>query len=233
MTIELQSVTFRSEDPQQDAQFWGAVLDRPLERDGSGILLAGGSGQVGLRFAAGARHGEEKNRLHLHLADGPRDQRDTIAACERLGARLLGNGHVPQNSYAVMADVVGDEFCVIEDGNSYLAGCGPLGEVTCEGTRSVGLFWSRALGWPLVWDEGEETAIQSAAGGTKIAWSGEPVNPKTARERQYFVVTVPSGQHDEEVSRLLTLGASGSAIGRTRETLLTDPDGNEFAVRTI
>jgi hypothetical protein len=233
VTIELQSVTFRSQNPQRDAEFWGAALNRPLESDGGGILLAGLSGQVGIGFAAGAPHGEEKNRLHLHLADGPRDQRDTIAVCLKLGGRLLGSGHVPENSYAVMADVVGDEFCVIEDRNSYLAGCGPLGEVTCEGTRNVGLFWSLVLAWPLVWDEGEETAIQSPAGGTKIAWSGEPVNPKTARNRQYFVLSVASHQLDDEVDRLLALGAAGDAVSQTGETVLSDPDGNEFVVRTI
>lgn len=222
---------FRSQEPQRAAEFWGAMLNRPLESDDGEILLAGESGQVGLRFAPGTPHGEE-NRLHLHLADGPRDQRDTIAACLKLGARLLGNGHVPENSYAVMADAVGDEFCVIEDGNAYLAGCGPLGEVTCEGTRTVGLFWSRVLGWPLVWEEGEETAIQSRAGGTKIAWSGDPVNPKTDRHRQYFVLSVVSHQLDDEVGRLLALGASGRAISQTGETLLSDPDGNTFLVRT-
>ena len=26
------------------------------------------------------------------------------------------------------------------------------------------------MGWPLVWDQDEETAIQSPLGGTKIAW---------------------------------------------------------------
>ena len=226
-------MTFCSQHPQLAAEFWGGALNRRLEGDGDGILLAGGSGQVGLRFAAGASHGEEKNRLHLHLADGPRDQRETIAMCVKLGARLLGNGHVPENSYAVMVDAAGDEFCVIEDGNSYLAGCGPLGEVTCEGTRAVGLFWSRALGWPVVWDEGEETAIQSPAGGTKIAWSGDPVNPKADRDRQYFVLSVVSDQLDDEVSRLLALGASGPAVSRMGETVLSDPDGNQFVVREV
>jgi hypothetical protein len=233
VTIELVSVTLCSQDPQRDAEFWGAVLNRPLESDGGRILLAGESRQVGLGFAAGAPHGEEKNRLHLHLADGPRDQRDTIALCLNLGARLLGSGRVPENSYAGMADVAGDEFCVIEDGNSYLTGCGPLAEVTCDGTRAVGLFWSRALGWPLVWDEGEETAIQSPSGGTKIAWNGELVNPQTARDRQYFVLSIESHQLDDEVIRLRALGASGHATSQTGETVLSDPDGNKFVVRTM
>lgn len=232
MTIELQAVTFCSLDPQRDAEFWGAVLNRPLVTDGDEILLAGGSGQLGLRFASGTPHGLEKNRLHLHLADGPLNQEDTIAMCVARGARLLGSGHVPENSYAHMADPVEDEFCVIEDGNSYLAGCGPLAEVTCDGTRSVGHFWSAALGWPLVWDEGEETAIQSPAGGTKISWSGDAVNPNIDPHRQHFALTVHSDQLTDEVRRLLDLGASVPAIGRTGETVLLDPDGNKLVIRT-
>lgn len=56
---------------------------------------------------------------------------------------------------------VGNEFCVIEPGNAFLAGCGFLGEVACDGSREVGLFWSDVLGWPPVWDQDQETAIQS------------------------------------------------------------------------
>ena len=59
---------------------------------------------------------------------------------------------------------------MIEPGNSFLAGCGLLAELACDGTAAVGRFWSQALGWPLVWDEEEQTAIQSPLGGTKIAW---------------------------------------------------------------
>ena len=233
MPIELQSVTFVSRDPERDAEFWGAILGRSGESDAGGTLLAGQGGQVGIRFAAGPSHGSARNPLHLHLSevDG-RGQADTIAACVKLGARLRGNGHVPENSYAAMADVVGDEFCVIEDGNGYLAGCGPLGEVTCEGTRAVGHFWSDALAWPLVWEVGEETAIQSPAGGTKISWGGEPVGPEPAPERQYFVLTVAHREFDDEVDRLLALGASERATASGGMTL-SDPDGRGFVLRAV
>ena len=63
----------------------------------------------------------------------------------------------------VLADPEGNELCVIEPGNSFLAGCGFVGELACDGSREVGHFWSEALGWPLVWDQDQETAIQSAA----------------------------------------------------------------------
>lgn len=232
MALTLQSVTFRSPDPRRDAEFWGAVLARTPEPDGDGILLPGTATQVGLCFEAGAGHGAAKNRLHLHLTDGERNQRDTIDACIALGGRLLGNGHVPENSYAVMADPVGDEFCVIEDGNGYLTGCGPLGEVTCDGTRAVGLFWAEALGWPLVWEVGEERVIQSPAGGTKLAWGGEPIAPEKDRDRQFFVVTVDEGEVDGEVDRLLSLGATLDSASGPVERTLRDPDGAPFILRT-
>jgi Glyoxalase-like domain len=231
MTIELQSVTFEAQDPRRAAEFWGAVLSRSLDPDSDGILLTGGPGQVGVRFVDGPPHGTEKNKLHLHLSEADRTQWDTIEACLAAGGRLLGNGHVPENDYAVLADAAGDEFCVIEDGNSYLAGCGPLGEITCEGTRAVGLFWGRALGWPLVWEEGEETAIQSPVGGTKIAWSGDPLEPRDPADRQYFFLTVPSREFDEEVGRLTSLGATVRNTVPTGEATMGDPDGNKFVVR--
>lgn len=233
MVVRFQSVTFESPDPERDAEFWRGILGRPLERDSGGILLAGAGGQAGIRFALGAAHGSARNRLHLHLSDRPPGQSGTIEACVKLGGRLLGNGHVPENSYAAMADPVGDEYCVIEDGNGYLAGCGPLGEITCAGTPRVGHFWSRALGWPLVWEKGEETAIQSGAGGTKIAWSGEWATPQSGTDRQYFTVTADEQDFDHEVSRLRALGASDQANRTSAGMVLSDPDGIDFVVRAV
>ncbi|WP_431279416.1 VOC family protein [Leifsonia poae] len=232
MSLEFHSVTFRSPDARRDAEFWAAVLGRSLHTDDGGILLPGGLGQVGIRFEDGPAHGVEMNRLHLHLSRANRNQRDTIAACVESGGRLRGNGHVPENSYAAMADPVGDEFCVIEDENGYLAGCGPLGEVTCDGTKAAGLFWGAALGWPVVWDVGEEVAIQSPIGGTKLAWGGEDIDPAKDRERQVFVLTASADELAEEVDRLVDLGASDRGEKRTGITTLRDPDGIEFEVRT-
>jgi hypothetical protein len=50
----------------------------------------------------------------------------------------------------VLADPEGNEFCVIEPGDSFLAGCGFLGELACDGSQAVGHFWSQALGRPQV-----------------------------------------------------------------------------------
>jgi hypothetical protein len=42
----------------------------------------------------------------------------------------------------MLADPEGNEFCVIEPGNNFLADCGFLGELTCDGSQEVGHFWS-------------------------------------------------------------------------------------------
>jgi hypothetical protein len=120
---------------------------------------------------------------------------------------------------------------VIELGNNFLAGCGFLGEIACDGTREVGLFWSEALGWPLVWDQNQETAIQSPYGGTKVAWGGPPVDPTEARNRQRFDLAPPvHGDQQAEVARLVALGATQRGVGEDGAVVLADPDGNEFRV---
>ncbi|WP_296606801.1 VOC family protein, partial [Nocardioides sp.] len=118
----------------------------------------------------------------------------------------------------------GNELCVIEADNRFLAGCGRIGAINCEGTRQVGYFWSEALGWPLVWDQDEETAIQSPRGGTKITWSGPPVAPRLGPDRQRFELAT-AGDLRDEVDRLVALGAT-----RVDQETLADPDGNHFRV---
>jgi hypothetical protein len=231
MGLRFHSVTFLSADPDGHASFWGAVLGRsPLEDDG-GILLPGDDRQVGLRFAAGASHGAERNRLHLHLSRAERRQAQSIAACVEHGGWLRGNGHIPPGGYAAMADVAGDEFCIIADEDAYLAGCGPLGEVTCEGTRATGMFWSHALGWPVVWDQDEEVAVQAPAGGTKLAWSGEPITAGKPTDRQFFTLTAPKDRLDDELDRLVRLGATDAVSTGSGAATALDPDGVPFVVQ--
>ena len=92
----------------------------------------------------------------------------------------------------MLADPEGNELCVIEPDNSFLAGCGRLGSITCDGTPEVGYFWSAALGWPLVWDQDEETAIRAPDGtGPFITW-GPPVAPKLGKNRLHLDIAPPA-----------------------------------------
>lgn len=130
----------------------------------------------------------------------------------------------------VLADPEGNEFCVIEPGNAFLDGCGFLGELACDGTREVGMFWSEVLGWALVWDQDEETAIQSSPGGTKVSWGGPPVAPKVTRNRQHFELVPADGRQDAGIDRLISLGATRLTVDEDGIVEVADPDGNEFRV---
>ncbi|WP_340539639.1 VOC family protein [Nocardioides sp. GXZ039] len=232
MASRLRAVTSDAADPALLARFWAAVLGRPdpVWRGSAAFVLGSGT-QVGLEFR---RLGDEPaggRRLHLHVTSDDTDQESVVAAALALGATHLDVGQQPDEGHIVLADPEGNAFCVIEEENSYLAGCGPLGEVACDGTRAVGLFWSAALDWPLVWDENEETAIQSPDGGTKVAWGGPPVQAKDRRNPEWFELVTDRGSLDEEVDRLVSLGAS--VLTRTgASAVLADPDGNEFSLST-
>lgn len=225
------ALTFDAYDPARLAGFWAAVLGRVVVDDLRGALLPGSDTQVGLRFSASGAAKVGPNRVHLHLTStSPAGQQDTVAAALELGASHLDVGQLPEDGHVVLADPEDNAFCVIEPANSYLAGCGFLGELACDGTRQVGLFWAEVLGWPLVWDEHQETAIQSPHGGTKVAWGGPPVAPKHGRNRQRFNLALADGDSAAEVKRLVALGATrlGSAGNGVIE--LADPDGNEFCL---
>jgi glyoxalase superfamily protein len=229
MSSRLVAVTFDAQDPGGLASFWGDLLGREVVGEVDGALLPGDDTQVGLRFVDAATEKAGPNRVHLHLTStSPADQQRTVATALRLGGRHVDVGQLPEEGHVVLGDPEANEFCVIEPGNNFLAGCGFLGEVACEGTREVGLFWRDALGWPLVWDQDEETAVQSPVGGTKVAWGGPPVSRTSARNRQRFDLAAPDVP--EEVARLVALGARRLA-DRDGGVELADPDGNEFCVR--
>jgi catechol 2,3-dioxygenase-like lactoylglutathione lyase family enzyme len=232
MHVRLLAVTVETPDPARAAQFWAALLGRDVVEDAAGALLPGADAQLGLRFVPGRAGRPGANRMHLHLTSADlADQQHTVATALRLGGRHLDVGQRPEEEHVVLADPAGYEFCVIEPGNAYLAGCGFLGELTCDGRRDVGLFWSKVLGWPLVWDRDGETAIQSPGGGTKVAWAGPPVAPKTEPNRQRFELVPAAGDQRAAVDALVSLGAARLGTGADGAVVLADPDGNEFGIR--
>lgn len=233
MALRLEAVTFEVADADAVAAFWAGLLDRQILVEPGGVLAPGDKLQVGLRFVTSDSKQVGPRRLHLHLTSrSPEHQQRTVETALRLGGRHIDVGQGPDDPHVVLADPGGNELCVIEPGNNYLAGTGYLGEVTCDGTRDVGLFWRDALGWPLVWDENEQTAVQSPLGGTKISWDswgGPPVEPKTGRNRQRFDL-VTAGP-TSEAARLVSLGATRlSDLPDGIE--LADPDSNEFRLHT-
>ncbi|GIF51460.1 hypothetical protein DFJ67_7353 [Asanoa ferruginea] len=220
------TVTYDARDPERLARFWAGMLGREVIEDAGGLLLPGDDTQPGLRVARGDAEMVRPNLIHLHLTSTTLDdQQQTVAKILELGGSHLDVGQLPEEGHVVLADPEGYEFDVIEPGNNFLAGTGFLGELACDGSRAVGVFWSEALGWPLVWDQDEETAIQSPHGGTKVAWGGPPLAEREGRNRQRFEVAVAADDLAAEVDRLVALGAK-----RLGPAELADPDGNEFSV---
>ncbi|WP_330335370.1 VOC family protein (plasmid) [Streptomyces sp. NBC_00536] len=242
MTSRLLAVCFDAGQPLRLARFWGGVLGWEVAADTGGgvVLVPGDDTGFGVRFVASQEPKAEQNRMHFDLTSTSlEDQRRTVDGALGLGGRHIDVGQRPEEGHVVLADPEGNEFCVIEPGNNFLADCGFVGALACDGSQEVGYFWSEALGWPLVWDQDQETAIRSPHGGPKITWGGPPVAPRVGRVRVRFELDVPVGGDPEaEVDRLLSLGATrlgtgpGEGEGECGRVVLADPDGNEFSVLT-
>ncbi|MER7506519.1 VOC family protein [Nonomuraea pusilla] len=236
MASQLLALTFDANEPHHLARFWAGLLGWETADDpyGGSALLPGDNTGFRLRFLPTREPKAVQNRMHFDLTSTSlEDQRRTVARALELGGRHIDIGQGPDEAHVVLADPEGNEFCVIEPGNRFLAECGFVGALACDGSQEVGYFWSEALGWPLVWDQDEETAIRSPHGGPKITWGGPPLMPKPGKNRLHLDLAPPAhGDQQAEVDRLLSLGATRIDIGQGEAgwVVLADPDGNEFCV---
>lgn len=236
MTARLVALCFDANDPLGLARFWAGALRWEIDGEtGDEIgLVPSDDTSFGIVFRPVSESKVGRNRIHLDLTTTSiDDQRESVSRSLELGARHLDVGQGPDEAHVVLADPEGNELCLIEPENKFLATCGRLGALSCDGSREVGCFWSNALGWPLVWDQDEETAIRSPDGtGPFITWGGGPDFPKAGKNRLYLEVA-PSdhGDRDAEVDRLIALGAARLDNGQGPGWVgLSDPDGNEFCV---
>jgi predicted enzyme related to lactoylglutathione lyase len=236
-TSRLVALCFDARHPLRLARFWADALRWELD-DGTddeiGLVPTDGT-SFRILFLPVPEQKEGKNRIHLDLTTASiDDQEETVRTLVELGARHIDIGQGPDEGHVVLADPEGNEFCVIEPYNSFLAGCGRLGSITCDGSPEVGSFWSKALGWPLVWDQDQETAIRAPDGtGPLITWGGPPLAPKSAKNRLHLDIAPPNHIDQRvEVDRLVALGATRIDIGQgdVSWVVMADPDGNEFCV---
>ncbi|MFJ8390661.1 VOC family protein [Streptomyces sp. NPDC094438] len=238
MTSQLFAVCFDASQPLRLAQFWSGILGWEMAddpHDGVALLPSDDTG-FRIRFPPTQEQKVDQNRMHFDLTSTSlEDQQQTVAKALGLGARHIDVGQRPEEGHVVLADPEGNEFCVIEPGNNFLADCGFIGALACDGSQEVGYFWSEALGWPLVWDQDQETAIRSPHGGPKITWGGPPLMPNTGKNRLHFdLAPVVHSDRQAEVDRLLSIGATrtGTGPGEVSRVAMTDRDGNEFCVLT-
>ena len=232
MGSQLVALVVDANDPTRLARFWAAALC--WELDGGRLVPTDGTAlRIVFRPVSEPKAG--RNRIHLDLTStSVDDQNESVAQLLELGARHIDVGQTADDPHVVLADPEGNELCIIEPWNSFLAGCGRLGALSCDGSRQVGLFWHDVLGWPLIWDEGEETAIRAPdAVGPIISWGGGPEIDKVGKNRLHLDIA-PSEDSDQrtELERLLALGATRAEIGQEALgwAVMSDPDDNEFCL---
>jgi predicted enzyme related to lactoylglutathione lyase len=110
--MDINCVIIDAADPERLAEFWSALLDRPVrDRSGPYVWLERRNG-LGMGFQRAETAQAGKNRLHLDLesADPVAEQ----SRIEALGGRRLTE--YADGGFLVMADPEGNEFCVIPEG---------------------------------------------------------------------------------------------------------------------
>ena len=94
-------------------------------------------------------------------------------------------------------------------------------------------FWTQALGWKVL-SEREREIVIGADEDALVGMCFMPViETKKVKNRLHLDLTSSAQDRDQEIERLLVLGARRVDIGQTGEeswTVLADPEGNEFCV---
>jgi predicted enzyme related to lactoylglutathione lyase len=236
VSLHLVSLTIDANDPLRLARFWAEVLGWNVDDsdpDEIGLVPTDGT-RFGIVVEPVPEPKVGQNRVHLDITTTSiEDQNESVAHLLEVGAHHVDIGQTPEEDHVVLADPEGNELCILAPNNNFLAGTKRLGSINSDGLKETGYFWSAALGWPLVWDQDEETAIRSPHGGPKITWGGPPLRPKTGKYRLHLELAPPAGgDQPAEVERLLALGATHIDIGQgpVDWVVLADPDGHEFCV---
>jgi predicted enzyme related to lactoylglutathione lyase len=113
MGLRIECLTVDCSDPELVAGFWEAALGyRRTYQDDTEIAISppDGSG-TDLLFLRVPDAKQVKNRLHLDLRPDDRDAE--VARLQALGATRAPIGQAGDESWVVLADPEGNEFCVL------------------------------------------------------------------------------------------------------------------------
>jgi len=115
MPLRLHHIVIDTHDLPGLARFWTQALGwRVLsERDQEIVIGADENAPVGLCFMPVSDVKTVKNRVHLDLTTSAADRDAEIERLLALGAQRVDIGQTGQESWTVLADPEGNEFCVI------------------------------------------------------------------------------------------------------------------------
>jgi hypothetical protein len=94
-------------------------------------------------------------------------------------------------------------------------------------------FWTQVLGWEVLSERENEIVIGTDENAPAGMCFMPVTDPKTVKNRVHLDLTSSAANRDQEIYRLLALGARRADIGQTDAeswTVLADPEGNEFCV---
>jgi predicted enzyme related to lactoylglutathione lyase len=115
MGVSLHHIVIDAHDLPALARFWAQVLDWRIlsEREQEVVIGPDETAPVGLCFMPVANEKIVKNRLHLDLAPDSADRDAEITRILMLGARRVDIGQSGRESWTVLADPEGNEFCLL------------------------------------------------------------------------------------------------------------------------
>jgi predicted enzyme related to lactoylglutathione lyase len=115
MAVALHHIVVDTHDLPRLARFWAAVLGWRIlsEREREIVVGPEEDAPIGLCFMPVADQKTAKNRLHFDLNPDPDNREAEIDRIIRLGARRVDIGQTGDESWTVLADPEGNEFCVV------------------------------------------------------------------------------------------------------------------------
>ena len=115
MAVSLHHVVIDAHDLPAMARFWAQLLGWRIlsEREREVVIGADATAPVGICFMPVTDVKTIKNRLHLDLSPDPGEQEAEIERILALGARRVDIGQTGVESWTVLADPEGNEFCVV------------------------------------------------------------------------------------------------------------------------
>ncbi len=115
MPLALHHIVVDTHDLPRLAEFWARVLHWQIlsVREREVVIGPADTAPVGLCFMPVSDAKRVKNRLHLDLTTGAEDRDAEIARILALGARPVDVGQTGDESWTVLADPEGNEFCVV------------------------------------------------------------------------------------------------------------------------
>jgi predicted enzyme related to lactoylglutathione lyase len=123
MTVALHHIVIDAHDLPALARFWAQVLDWKIlsEREQEVVIGPDETAPVGICFMPVTDQKTVKNRLHLDLAPGPDGRDAEVERILALGARRVDIGQTGAESWTVLADPEGNEFCILRPKKTLIA----------------------------------------------------------------------------------------------------------------